>query len=74
MYKAARDTAEMSQEAAAWALHIGRRTLSDYENGKSQGSFVYTGLQPQFLTKFKIHGVDAPKDLFGRVPEGDWEE
>lgn len=36
MYKAARDTAEMSQEAAAWALHIGRRTLSDYENGKSQ--------------------------------------
>ena len=44
------------------------------ENGKSQGSFVYTGLQPQFLTKFKIHGVDIPKDLFGRVPEGDWEE
>lgn len=36
MYKIARDTAEMSQETAAWTLHIGRRTLSDYENGKSQ--------------------------------------
>ena len=35
---------------------------------------MYKGLQPQFLSKFKIHGVDAPKDLFGRVPEGDWEE
>lgn len=44
------------------------------ENGKSQGSFEYTGLQPQFLSKFKIHGVDVPKDLFGRVPERDWEE
>jgi transcriptional regulator with XRE-family HTH domain len=35
MYKTAREAAGLSQEEAAWRLHIGRRTLSDYENHKT---------------------------------------
>jgi transcriptional regulator with XRE-family HTH domain len=35
MFKAAREAAGLSQEQAAEILHIGRRTLSDYENGKT---------------------------------------
>lgn len=35
MLKTAREQAGLSQEEAAWKLHIGRRTLSDYENQKT---------------------------------------
>jgi len=35
MLKDAREAAGLSQEEAAYRLHIGRRTLSDYENGKT---------------------------------------
>lgn len=35
MYKIARNEAGMSMEEASFKLHIGRRTLSNYENGLS---------------------------------------
>lgn len=34
------------------------------ENGKSIGHFESTGLQPIFLDKFRVHGVDVPLSLF----------
>ena len=34
------------------------------ENGKSIGHFEATGLQPSFLDKFKINGIDIPISLF----------
>ncbi len=41
------------------------------ENGKSVGSFVFTGLQPAFLDKFRMHGVTIPKCLFQPVSQTD---
>ena len=34
--------------------------------GKSVGHFEYTGLQPSFLEKFRMNGVELPYNLFGR--------
>ena len=34
------------------------------ENGKSVGTFVSTGLQPSFLDKFRLHGVEVPDSFF----------
>lgn len=42
------------------------------ENGKAMGQFVPTGLQPQFLAKFKAHNVEFPK--FMQRAGGAWEE
>ena len=36
------------------------------------GQFVPTGLQPQFLAKFKAHNVEFPK--FMQRAGGAWEE
>lgn len=33
------------------------------ENGKALGHYEPTGLQPQFLSKFKAHNVELPRDL-----------
>ncbi|MBQ9377109.1 MAG: CpaF family protein [Schwartzia sp.] len=42
------------------------------ENGKSVGSFVPTGLQPNFLDKFRMNGVELPQSIFAAAnqPEG----
>lgn len=42
------------------------------ENGKALGQFVPTGLQPQFLSKFKAHNVEFPE--FMQQAGGHWEE
>lgn len=34
------------------------------ENGKSVGTFVSTGLQPGFLEKFQMNGVEIPASIF----------
>lgn len=34
------------------------------ENGKLTGRFVSTGMQPGFMEKFQINGVDMPADFF----------
>ena len=34
------------------------------ENGKLMGRFVSTGMQPSFMEKFQINGVDMPLDFF----------
>jgi pilus assembly protein CpaF len=34
------------------------------DNGKSVGSYVATGLQPSFLEKFKMNGVELPSSIF----------
>ncbi len=39
------------------------------ENGKLTGKFVSTGMQPGFLDKFQINGVELPMDFF--VPNGE---
>ena len=36
------------------------------EQGKSVGHFVATGLQPNFLDKFKMNGVELPLSIFRR--------
>ena len=40
--------------------------VQDYidERGKSVGHFEATGLQPAFMDKFKMNGVDLPLSLF----------
>ncbi|MBR3050535.1 MAG: Flp pilus assembly complex ATPase component TadA, partial [Selenomonadaceae bacterium] len=40
--------------------------VQDYidERGKSVGHFEATGLQPSFMDKFKINGVDLPLEIF----------
>lgn len=40
------------------------------EKGKSIGHFESTGLQPQFLDKFKMNGVEVPLSIF-RAGKGD---
>lgn len=44
------------------------------ENGKAQGEFRPTGLQPQFLNKFKSHNVEYPAFMQKARPGIDWEE
>ncbi len=39
------------------------------ETGKAIGHFVPTGLQPGFLDKFELNGVELPEDFF--MPESD---
>ena len=34
------------------------------ENGKLTGRFVATGMQPGFMEKFQVNGVDMPADFF----------
>jgi pilus assembly protein CpaF len=41
------------------------------ESGKSVGTFVSTGLQPGFLEKFRLHGVQVPKSSFGNPAQAD---
>jgi pilus assembly protein CpaF len=41
------------------------------ESGKSVGTFVSTGLQPGFLEKFRLHGVQVPKSSFGNPTQAD---
>ncbi len=36
------------------------------ENGKSVGNFVSTGLQPSFVDKFRLHGVELPNCFFNQ--------
>lgn len=43
------------------------------ENGKAMGQFVPTGLQPQFLSKFKAHNVEFPK-FMQQAGVGQWED
>jgi len=38
------------------------------ENGKSVGTYVATGLQPSFVEKFKMNGVDIPASIFQEQP------
>lgn len=42
------------------------RYVQDYidERGKSIGHFEATGLQPAFMDKFKMNGVDLPQSIF----------
>ncbi|SDP56246.1 CpaF family protein [Selenomonas ruminantium] len=42
------------------------RYVQDYinEDGKSVGHFESTGLQPSFMEKFRINGVNLPRDIF----------
>ncbi|MCR5438367.1 MAG: CpaF family protein [Selenomonas sp.] len=42
------------------------------ENGKAIGHFVPTGLQPGFLDKFELNGVELPEDFF--MPNGGSDE
>ncbi len=42
------------------------------ENGKAIGHFVPTGLQPGFLDKFELNGVEIPEDFF--MPDGGSDE
>ncbi len=36
------------------------------ENGKSVGRHVSTGMQPTFMDKFKVQGIELPANLFDR--------
>jgi len=42
------------------------------ENGKTVGDFVSTGLQPGFMDKFRLHGVEVPPSLFAESPQKDY--
>lgn len=42
------------------------------ENGKAIGHFMPTGLQPGFLDKFELNGVEIPEDFF--MPDGGSDE
>ena len=42
------------------------------ENGKSVGTFVSTGLQPSFLDKFRLHGVEVPDAFFQAKQDVDY--
>ena len=42
------------------------------ENGKTVGNFVSTGLQPGFMDKFRLHGVEVPTSLFAESPQKDY--
>ncbi|MBR1580668.1 MAG: CpaF family protein [Selenomonadaceae bacterium] len=47
--------------------------VQDYidENGKSVGHFESSGLQPAFLDKFKMNGIEIPLTIFAK-DGGDW--
>ena len=34
------------------------------DNGKALGHFVSTGLQPGFIDKFELNGVELPENFF----------
>ena len=66
MLKTAREAAGLSQEEASWRLHIGRRTLSDYENAKSL-------VPPDVIDKMaEVYGQPALRQryCFGYCPLG----
>ena len=42
------------------------------ENGKTVGNFVSTGLQPGFMDKFRLHGVEIPPGIFGDPSQTDY--
>ena len=44
------------------------------EKGRSVGHFEATGLQPAFMDKFRMNGVDLPLSLFSNNDSrgGDW--
>lgn len=44
------------------------------ENGKALGHYEPTGLQPQFLSKFRAHNVEYPKFMQTAGASGSWEE
>ncbi|MDD7196019.1 MAG: CpaF family protein [Acidaminococcus fermentans] len=44
------------------------------ESGRALGEFRPTGLQPQFLSKFKSHNVEYPAFMQKARPGIDWEE
>lgn len=44
------------------------------ENGKALGHYEPTGLQPQFLSKFRAHNVEYPKFMQTAGVGGHWEE
>lgn len=44
------------------------------ENGKALGHYEPTGLQPQFLSKFRAHNVECPKFMQTAGASGSWEE
>ncbi len=48
--------------------------VQDYidDSGKSIGHYEASGLQPAFLEKFKMNGVEIPLTLFAREEGGDW--
>lgn len=53
MYKKARKSANLSIAEAAWRLHIGSRTLTNYENG-------YTIVPPEIALKMaEVYGQPA---------------
>jgi pilus assembly protein CpaF len=41
------------------------------EKGKALGYFTATGVQPSFIEKFRINGIDLPPELFSinNIPE-----
>ena len=42
------------------------------ENGKSMGHFQATGLQPGFIEKFRMNGVELPPSLFQHTEDAAW--
>ena len=48
------------------------RYVQDYidDNGKSVGHFESTGLQPAFMDKFRMNGVELPYNMFGGTGKG----
>ena len=48
------------------------RYVQDYidDNGKAVGHFESTGLQPSFMDKFRMNGVELPYNLFGGKGKG----
>ncbi|MGN1049528.1 MAG: CpaF family protein [Selenomonadaceae bacterium] len=42
------------------------------ENGKAVGKFVATGMQPSFLDKFAINGIDMPEGFYMNTQGSDW--
>jgi pilus assembly protein CpaF len=48
------------------------RYVQDYidDNGKAVGHFESTGLQPSFMDKFRMNGVELPYNLFSGKGKG----
>ena len=43
------------------------------ETGKAIGRFFSTGLQPDFIEKFKMNGIELPDNFFAASDEGDFD-